>query len=290
MFLWLGRFAIFIYFHSNAFKASAWAPVSNVVRSTRRSTASTASYYDVVSIDPTITRGGELPGEETLVQGESVILIPSVATISECRDLVSICSQEAARYWESQAAKSLPLERLVRMPSRAAGARSSGEGSYQTLLPVAADEIAEQILKRAMAFIDERLPSLKVKLFGAGSPSLCDLYSSGALEFSQREPAVNVYAPGGEFPAHKDHRALTVLIPISSSDDFVGGGTGFGVESVEDVMRGTSLFWQPSTVLRPAAGTALLFSGDVQHCGVPIEAGERVVLVASFSPSGSRGV
>ena len=39
----------------------------------------------------------------------------------------------------------------------------------------------------------------------------------------------------------------------------------------------------PLTVLRPERGTAMLFSGDMLHAGMPIEEGSRVVFVASFS-------
>ena len=35
------------------------------------------------------------------------------------------------------------------------------------------------------------------------------------LEFSPREPAINVYGRGGEFAPHQDHQALTVLVPLS---------------------------------------------------------------------------
>ena len=42
----------------------------------------------------------------------------------------------------------------------------------------------------------------------------------------------------------------------------------------------------PAAVLRPPAGTALLFGGHVTHAGMPVTAGERAVFVASFSPRG----
>ena len=140
-------------------------------------------------------------------------------------------------------------------------------------------------------------------------------------------------APGGEFPPHKDHQALTVIVPLS---DHGGGGTGFWVceqeegdgscdentvdaaECEEMRANGTSEAtadddwgengwddgWQddweddweaeewrgmerpvipPSTVLRPERGTAMLFSGEVLHAGMPVERDSRVVLVASFS-------
>ena len=42
----------------------------------------------------------------------------------------------------------------------------------------------------------------------------------------------------------------------------------------------------PAIVLRPPAGTALLFGGHVTHAGMPVTAGERAVFVASFSLRG----
>ena len=61
---------------------------------------------------------------------------------------------------------------------------------------------------------------------------------------------------------------------------FEGGGTGFWPRGADehDARRAT-----PALVLRPPAGTALLFAGCVTHAGVPVRAGERAVLVASFS-------
>jgi hypothetical protein len=47
---------------------------------------------------------------------------------------------------------------------------------------------------------------------------------TGELEWSEGEPAINVYTADGRFGAHKDHMALTVLIPLSSPADFTGGG------------------------------------------------------------------
>ena len=35
------------------------------------------------------------------------------------------------------------------------------------------------------------------------------------LEWSEGEPAINVYTSDGYFGAHKDHLALTALIPLS---------------------------------------------------------------------------
>jgi hypothetical protein len=48
--------------------------------------------------------------------------------------------------------------------------------------------------------------------------SLSELHADGDLQYSAREPAINVYyAPSGEFLPHQDHHSLTVLIPLSSA-------------------------------------------------------------------------
>lgn len=41
-------------------------------------------------------------------------------------------------------------------------------------------------------------------------------------------------------------------------------------------------------ILRPEAGTAMLFGGHVTHAGVPVQSGRRAVYVASFSALGGR--
>ena len=75
-------------------------------------------------------------------------------------------------------------------------------------------------------------------------PSLRDLYMAAELEWSEGEPAINVYTSDGYFGAHKDHLALTVLIPLTApSTDFEGGGTGFwaGNSAVGEDPRGSEI-------------------------------------------------
>ena len=166
----------------------------------------------------------------------------------------------------------------------------------------------EEILLRVLDLVDERMPSVYETLFSPGDhwpsrqplnaqgvqptepppdylaetcPTLRDLYMAGELEWSEGEPAINVYTANGFFGAHKDHLALTVLIPLTSpAADFSGGGTGFwaGCRAVDENPEGP-----PTTVLAPPLGTALIFGGDVTHAGMPVEAGLRSVFVASFS-------
>ena len=64
--------------------------------------------------------------------------------------------------------------------------------------------------------------------------------------------------------------------------DFEGGGTAFWrPEHYSDARRGRA---EPAIVLKPAAGAALLFGGEVTHAGKPVHRGTRCVFVASFSP------
>lgn len=89
---------------------------------------------------------------------------------------------------------------------------------------------------------------------------------------------------GGEFYAHQDHQALTVLVPLSEPHSFEGGGTGFWAAAPDAASREAADRHAPPTlVLKPPAGDALLFAGSVTHAGMPVRAGERIVLVASFS-------
>jgi len=145
-------------------------------------------------------------------------------------------------------------------------------------LPRDVDELLGTILLRAMGIIDEGIPSIRTSLFG-GEESIRQLAVDNQLKYSSREPAMNVYSPGGEFLAHKDAQALTVLLPLSRpKEDFRGGGTSFWSQDA----RGHRVE-EPSVVLKPRAGSAMLFGGCVTHAGVPVESGTRVVFVASFS-------
>ena len=74
-----------------------------------------------------------------------------------------------------------------------------------------------------------------------------------------------------------------MLIPLTAPDEFAGGGTGFWTAE----QRGHHVEG-PSVVLRPEAGSAMLFGGKVTHAGLEITSGRRVVFVASFSPLGGR--
>jgi len=190
----------------------------------------------------------------------------------------------------------------------------------------------EELLLRVLDRVDEQLPSVYEFLFApsegwldrqpltaAGQPptasppehlqdtcpSLRELYMAGELEWSEGEPAINVYTAGGGFGAHKDHMALTFILPLTCpTRGFSGGGTGFwsaeaeargaygggaygggrdDADMLDDNKANARPDGPPTAVLRPPLGTAILFGGDVTHAGMPVEGGTRAVLVASFS-------
>jgi hypothetical protein len=120
--------------------------------------------------------------------------------------------------------------------------------------------------------------------------------------YSQYEPAINRYKTGGDFPIHVDGHALTlnILLNKPGAESFSGGGTAFWCEPPPheqdgEFVRSRSQAFQRSEwvasgspqatlAIHPKdAGTAVLFSGTVQHAGLPVSAGVRYLLVASFS-------
>eukprot|EP00977_Amphora_coffeiformis_P003775 scaffold756_cov158-Amphora_coffeaeformis.AAC.12 len=236
---------------------------------------------------------------DRIQKGESVILLHNVVNDDECKHLMECCVQVASESDRSELEhhpqrnsgdeKNNQRPKLVRLPSRAAARRAaSNKITCAEPLPEYIDYRLQQILQRVCEFIDKQLPSLPSELFD--TPTLTELMSKSgssakesddALQFSAREPAINVYSsPGGEFLPHKDDEALTVLVPLSSpKTDFEGGGTAFWSPQSSVGCQSPA-----SVVVKPMAGSTLLFGGIVTHAGIAITKGIRVVLVCSFSP------
>lgn len=228
---------------------------------------------------------------QAIGQGEAVVCLPDVATPDECRALFAAG--------------------LAACDSRPPASRGRNRFSVSDPTAFSNDVVmtCDEVLLRVIDYLDERIPSVYETLFLPAEhwavrqplnaqleqptvpppdyladtcPSLRELYMMGELEWSEGEPAINVYESSGYFGAHKDHLALTVLIPLTSpEDDFSGGGTGFwaGNRKVDENPGGA----EPTTVLKPTAGSALIFGGDVTHAGMAVETGYRSVFVCSFS-------
>ena len=253
--------------------------------------------WEEVWIGPSPPKAVRPAAIESLARGESLILLPGVASEAQCLELLAAATAAADR---ERAATRAPLarrlaEKMVRLSTAAAGpAAAAGvpeldleEGTQAEPLAGAPAELIDAVLLRVLARIDSDLPQLAPALF-SGPPSAREMramHECGGLEFSPREPAINVYGRGGEFAPHQDHQALTVLVPLSPPSAFEGGGTGFWPRGADERAARRA---PPALVLRPPAGTALLFAGSVTHAGLPVRTGERAVLVASFSQRARR--
>lgn len=108
------------------------------------------------------------------------------------------------------------------------------------------------------------------------------------------EPKVNVYSEGGYFAQHGDGMDLTLLVVLTDSNEFEGGGTAFyrdldlvheDLEGDDDLasMSNASHSLDPESIARPDAGTAMIWGGTLQHMALPVTKGTRAVYVGSFN-------
>ena len=198
--------------------------------------------------------------------GDGVICVPEVVSSAEVAQLLDASTKLASAQCEADGTHSVRMYVPEKFAPREVG-------------------LCDDILRRVMRLVDGEFVGMRDELFGLGAEggaegggTLSELHELGELEFSPNEPAINVYFKDGVFTPHKDNCALTVLIPLAAPRDgaFQGGGTGFwGRSAAPD--------GDPSLVLRPEVGTAMLFAGHVTHAGMLVESGTRAVLVASFS-------
>ena len=200
---------------------------------------------------------------ERIQYGEVVVTVPNIAGEDELRELLAAGLAARERSGAAQHGRH-------RFPVSDPGA-FGGEVVLR----------CEELLLRVLDFIDDHLPSVYERLFRSCDewplrqpipaqgrtiaeppalhlaetcPTLRELYMAGELEWSEGEPAINVYSERGQFGAHKDHLALTVLVPLTSADqDYAGGGTGFwaGGRAVSEDPESA-----PTTVLKPPLGEA----------------------------------
>lgn len=245
---------------------------------------------------------------DAMVRGSSLLLLDGIATESECADVVAACSSAAAHNRQDWVDAGYDAPCTVRLCSAAAVKRelwrpesadeAQGRGLWPGPVPTEADDVCTEMLRRVLIYLDAEWPTLVRELFEKQCitkrtkvsvnqrssaevneyerpRTLMSLFENGALVWANREPSVNVYAAGGDFSAHKDDHALTVLIPLTPPEACTGGGTGFWGSR-----HGTE---PPVIVLKPRVGSALIFCGQVTHAGVAVLSGERAVFVASFS-------
>jgi hypothetical protein len=276
--------------------------------------------------------GGVTTPGQALAQGDSVLVLEDIIDAATSATLMRLGMHAAEKQERSfwRRAGSFAVEFTS----------NNRQSKGRTRMPIAGlhSETATRfnaVLSRALTRVDESLPSVaalfqsgfrempashrrrflaRVDGEGLSLPSLSKLHAGGGLEFSTREPAINVYTtegrpacirsrtrpqvspqlclpralsglpqcashhPAGEFNAHVDRQTLTMLIPLSPPDGYVGGGTGFWSGDAGDQRSEP-----PSVVLRPSPGSALLYGGSVLHAGMPVLSGCRVIFLASFS-------
>ena len=218
---------------------------------------------------------------ECLKSGDAAVLLPDVVSKVDCQTLIqaSLHATEAARTRVRGADEPAPTGMIRLVP--------------ETEMPASIHAICDGILHNVLSRLDAEVPSVAEAHLDADDatgacPGLAELHAAGGLKFHWREPAIIVYTvpEGGLGYAQKPHRDgedLTMLVPLSTpEDDFSGGGTGFWARDTEHSGPNHAA----STVLRPDAGSAIVFGGfGAVHAGLPLESGIRVVFVASFGPA-----
>ena len=138
----------------------------------------------------------EIPVAEAFVEGDSVIVVSDMVSAAECKALAASASATASAYRSSRQSTGLDNDGLVRVPTIDAKSRADENGTpCADPLDADGDALVQELLTRVMAFVDSELPTVASALFGG---AIGPLRASESLEFSHREPTVNVYGPGGE--------------------------------------------------------------------------------------------
>jgi hypothetical protein len=249
-----------------------------------------------------------LPPLDDGSSGHSVTTIPDFATQDECRSLID----SASLLLSSGQAETLKTS--IAFINLNNGLAVGGALPPRLRLPIATP-LNSALLLRLLALLEEdELSGLAMALFGQRAN-----LDSMSRTFSDGEPAVNIYGPGGEFAPHTDKEALSLLIPLSPSAAFRGGGTAFwsdshfawgggsgidggqqkqhghqasaveGQQNNQQHMQHASQMsdrstWRPHChVVAAAPGTAVVFRGNITHAGLPVSWGTRHLFVMSFS-------
>ena len=171
------------------------------------------------SADRSADTSGKVLGE-VIGQGEVVVCIPDVASEAECQTLFSA-----------------GLESCKGRGGSANRGRSRMSVSDPTCFPNSIVLMCDEILLRVLDYLDENIPSIYQMLFEPSNEwlsrqplnayleqptvppqdhlaDMCDglreLYMMGELEWSEGEPAINVYEASGYFGAHKVRSRIAV--------------------------------------------------------------------------------
>ena len=207
----------------------------------------------------------------------TVLHVPSLLDADDCQQLM----KDADEHIASQRAKH--AERYGAPPAKAT---SRNRIPVAKLGNDARGTVARLLRQTLYNILEEDAPEVALACFGVttGLATLRCVYTGA-------EPAINVYKAGGSFEPHQDQQQLTILVTLSRTDAYVGGGTVFWPEEQTRTAMpaseiGHALVAGTEVIVRPEQGDALLWTGNLAHAGLAVEYGTRHILVASFSLHG----
>ena len=285
---------------------SRWSPHNHHVHSTKNKMSeivgrhATAKSARPVTTDTPVTyvEHGEYDElsiglHSSLVERNSVVLIPNLLSADECAMLVADVERAHASSVTETGTEDQP---------------DTGTERYMVEeLSESVKSLFQVILRqRLLPFVDNHLKSVEeniwaisgverplekieeAKTTGAAAAAAAAAVAASTSSiasctlarqnfvFSSQEPAINRYATGGAFEPHRDTLALTLNVLLS--ENFEGGGTVFWNEIPAVAASKIS-----KITLLPKAGVGVVFNGTVLHAGREVTAGLRHLLVASFS-------
>lgn len=176
-------------------EASAWRELSSVAARWREVT------LDAAARRRTLT--------QAVVEGRSVIVVPSFASDAECACLLEAAQAKAAAVRASRASSQQPGKLSTSLALRLEHSSAPMVTPGRVRMPVdclgpSACRTCDELLLRAIEWVETEVPSLAAELFGVAalhkslstslSTSLsASLRTDGRLVFTHNEPAVNVY-------------------------------------------------------------------------------------------------
>lgn len=224
----------------------------------------------LMSLEPPPSSSADVSA--AVVADRVVVAVPNFATHDELQIL-----RAAADHAEAHGLQNVLTSDATRLRCEVFGRQLSRGRSVAPCCGEAAQALVRALVQRSISFVQHHLPELAEAL------DLVACKEGTKLVYSEGEPAINIYrGPGGSFSPHQDAQSLTMTLALSDTGDFDGGGTSFYPAAELPAARRGKV--TPSSVLRPAAGTALLWSGTLIHAGAEVTAGRRLLLVASFTP------
>mmetsp|Transcript_13749 Transcript_13749/g.20014 ORF Transcript_13749/g.20014 Transcript_13749/m.20014 type:complete len:505 (-) Transcript_13749:39-1553(-) len=196
---------------------------------------------DFISYNVGVGNGG--PTELAIRNGHLIFeTADAILSVEECEYLIQSARQTIAREKENDKGKD--------------------EVTNSDLGELRLSNLPAEALEKVKTLLKDQLYPILENRFGGENTSFGDLAVYDGL-------VLGTIAPSVSQPVHRDASLLTLNIPLSAPEAFVGGGTY--VEGLKDGHNGFPL--------RMGQGKALCHSSGVLHAGTSIQQGERWVMV-----------